>query len=913
MSLTRTLQRIGLALVALAVFAMPVAAQDEAGPPSDEQFLRGLAEMGLGDLILQIAKDPPGNPEEAAGLRDALIASYLPSLYNNQGVESFFDGVQMIVDYQNKMLAAEANADYWARPIWMADFGQLMLNGALPLVNQAGDFTLVGFPTSTQQRAVDVIVGNAFAQLSRADDEQFRLSAILRADPEFAVKYVNTGHWAQLKQYVDLNIPYYRTWAIVYLLNQPDDSRYFAAQVKAGVEPNTARANLIKRATVDIEGVIGRSDALQLPDDNLARAHALLGHLSIEQGEYDEAITHLDKAASYDEALPYTHLLVGMTRAKALQKAGKTDETVAVIERLRETEAAMNDPFAQVMLADRLFYIRYDQAMTLNDPEKQRPILADAFGVYDELIASDRLGQYKAGIRSFIEERYVDQVPPGVPADKLPPSLRFAKVRGLFNDAQGLEGDAMTAKYQEMIDAADEFLKSPDLSDAVKAQTMYYKGIAQLRTNQAGYALQTLIEVGEQFPESPFGQSAISIAVENIAKPLYANSPDNETIKRLYESALKVLIEKYPNTELAEVNTYFLAAFYRETEQYAKAVEAYTKVPRNHEAYVSAQYEKIACLGALWNDAPAGGAKAVQAQAVIPAVGDFVALADRAQAGLTGQRRQTVRQHAASALLLKATVLLESIDLPDDASRTIDQVEQSYPEIETIKPRILGLRIRVFQKRGEYDRAEQAILEYMRTNPDRAGPLALSVLKSLIDQIESLAAEESPDQAQITKLADVAVNLAENVVLPWADRQADVDEDQRLAYELIPAQAELAAGRRDAALKRFESIISKFGKKASTNIDVISGQAEASYQLDQYGKASRIFNRIIRHYQETGTAKDSNYWHSYMRVMQMVDAQSQGKNADIYLKIRNAERANPDLGGEPYKSTLRSLIDKHAP
>jgi len=266
----------------------------------------------------------------------------------------------------------------------------------------------------------------------------------------------------------------------------------------------------------------------------------------------------------------------------------------------------------------------------------------------------------------------------------------------------------------------------------------------------------------------------------------------------------------------------------------------------------------------------------------------------------------------ASALLLRASVMLESMKMTDQARQTIEQVERRFGDIEAIQPRILGLNIRIFQKAGQFDQAEQAILQYMQTDPDKAGPLALGVLKSLIDQVQSLSAQDAP-AAEINQLADVAVNLAEQVVLPWAEKQGDIDQDQRLAYELIPARALLAAGRHDQALQRFNAIVSKFGNSASNNIDVLRGQAEAQYQMNQFGPSSRLYNRIIRHYMEQGVAKDSTFWHSYMRVMQMVDARSQGKNPDIFLKIRNLKRANPSLGGDPYAAALNALIDKHAP
>ena len=435
-------------------------------------------------------------------------------------------------------------------------------------------------------------------------------------------------------------------------------------------------------------------------------------------------------------------------------------------------------------------------------------------------------------------------------------------------------------------------------------------GFSQLRAGQLGFAAQTMTNVGEQFPDLEWGERAIGIAVVNITKPLYQQSADNDVVKQLYERALTVLIEKYPNTELAQLSTYDLAALYRETGEYAKAVEMYGKMPKDHPAFLAGQFEKVACLGALWADAPAGSAKTAQAQGLLPVIGDYEMLAEAALRRGDADQRQQIRQNLASAKLLKASVLIESMKMASDAATIIDEVESDFGDIVSIKPRILGLRIRVFQIRGEYDKAEKALVEYMRTNRDKAGPLALAVLKSLIDQIEELS-ESDATAAEINKLADVAENLAEQIVLPWAQKQPDIDQQQRMAYDLIPAQAELAAGRAQDALNRYNEITKKYGKLATNNIDVLLGQAEAYYMLKQNGNASRIYNRIIKNYLEQNLAKDSAFWHSYMRVMQMVDAQSTGKNPEIFRNINNRMRTNPDLGGEPFSSVLRALLEKH--
>ena len=909
------LSRTAPLLLVAAALALPTpAAAQDANPADNEAFLRGLAEMGLDGLILKIAQAPPTNPEEAAGLRDALINAYLPVL-KRQSMDAYFDGVRMLQRYQSNLLGEPANRNYWARPVWMADFARLMMFSALPEATQAGDFALLGFPDADQRKAVDLVAGDAFQQLARADDEQLRLAAILRAEPDFEIDYINTGRWQQLKDYSDLNIPFYRAWAVVYLLTQADDGPYFAARQQEGESPASARAKLVKRATLDLDKVQANADALNLQEDTRARVHLLRGLLAIEQSRYDEALKELGTAGTFGDAEPYTKLLVDLARAKALQKSGKEAETRQLLDDLAGREFARANPLTQVLIADRRFFIKYDQALRMNDPERQRPVISEAFQAYDELLSSDRLGEYKGPITAYVEQRYKDQVPPGLPADQLPPTLRFAKVRGLVEQAENLLADERLeeakARQAEAIEACRAFLKTDDLPAGIRAQTKFYLGFMQLRAGQAGYALQTLVETAEEFPDQEWGEQAAQIAVVNLARPIYRAQPDNDAVKQLYERALKAAIEKYPSTELGRLSTYDLAAFYRETERYRDAVVAYGRVPRDHPAYVSAQYEKLACLGALWADAAAQERVAL-AQQIVPASRDFVDLAERALPDRSPEDQRRLREYMASAELLRASVLLETMNQPGDAAKVIEQVQRRFGQIESIKPRITGLNIRIYQKAGEYDKARQAILQYMQDEPEKAGPLAAGVLKSLIDQVEELSAAKAPPE-QINRLADVAVELAEQVALPWAGRQADMDVDQQIAYRLIPADALLAANRPTEALERYEQIVQKFGQTARNNIDVIMGMAESQYRLKQYAPASVAFNRIIKFYHENGTAKDSTYWHAYMRVMQMVDAESQGKNTDIFLRLRNLKRANPDFGGEPYKSVLNALLEKNAP
>ena len=402
---------------------------------------------------------------------------------------------------------------------------------------------------------------------------------------------------------------------------------------------------------------------------------------------------------------------------------------------------------------------------------------------------------------------------------------------------------------------------------------IFLAGRPEFRLPEPG--LQNFADIGEQ---------AIGIAVVTLGKPLYAHGKDNPTIQKLYVTALKVLLDKYPNTKLARLSTYDYAAYLRERDEYQQAVKAYDKVPENHPAYLSARYERLACLGAIWAQAPVEQ-KAVLATSLLRGVDDFNRLVSARLSRLSPARKKEIREDLANALLLNASVYIETTHQPRKAQKVIDEVTRRFSDLTELTPRITGLKIRIFQKQNKYDQAEAALKQYMRQAPTKAGPLALGVLQSLNTEIRD-AAESGASPAQLAKRAQVAVNLADSIVMPWVRTQKHTPQ-KMIAYELMPAQSLLAAQEYKQALQRFNSIVKTEGKVATKNVDVLQGQAESLFGLKRYAQAGQIYAKLIRDRQNRPVPLyDRVYWNAQMRFYQMMDAQAGDKpNSDIYRGI----------------------------
>ncbi len=896
-----------IAAACLCTLAPHAAAQTDDPAP---ELIRALVSNGMPEAAQALLQNPPQEPRLAEQVRDGLAEAYLPSLRGNP--DAFIRAIGDLVDYQQQMYDSPQARDHWARPKWGADLAQELIISVAPEMYLAGAFCTLGVPNEPQRRVVDLIAAEALDLCNQSENEYFDLQSTVRTREDFVSEFINTGRWDQLQQYVDLNIPYNRAWAIVYLLSQDNDGPWFADKP----DKDVARQGLIRQADTDLETAMRRARSMGLPADTLARIEMLQAHMAIYRTDYDQARQLAEQAAGRGAARPYTRFLARLAVAKAMHLAGLTDAAAGLLRTLGDHPAAAANPLRPVLVADRQYLILYDRAMAAGASDQKQQLIGEAFSVYVDLLNSDAIAQqWRGAVQQFIEDRYNRQVPPGIDASEMPGPVQLAAITSTFQAGERLRQQNQTeqanARYAEVVSMAETLLDREGLGAATEAEAMFYRGYAQLRSNQAGFAAQSLIELADRFPDRQRGEQAIQVALVSILQPLYDRQPDNATVQRLLINAYQTLFEKYPTIDLAALASYDYAAFLRQSERYADAVEAYARVPEGHEAYLNAQYERLACLGVLWQEATEAASVGEYAGRIVSAARTFIAAAEPQLDRLPPDRRDTIRRFLASARLLRISVQLETFNQTDQATQELREVREKYGDLEPIQSRLQSATIRVLQKQGKFDEAEAQLRQYMQREPEKAGQLALQVLQSINQQIKAM----DKDDPQVAVLAEVASNLARSIILPWA-RQQDFSVEQMIAYELMPARSLMAAGRWEPALQQFQGLIEQHGEAARNKIEVVEGMAECHFQLGTFAEASMRFNKLIAFLQQQGDYNNT-YWNAQTRATQIMDraAERDNKipNTRIFRRVRQLANRQPDLGGEPYAAELLRLQNKHAP
>ncbi len=895
-------------LLAVVPVAFAAAADKPVEPqrPTDADFYGALAAMGLDGAVELAAEQPVDDADEAVARRDALAAGYLAALRNDPA--RWRRGLGMVTGLHRRLLDHVDHDTDWRRPLWSTDLAQQLLVNALHDRDMAGTFAVLGYASPGQRDAVDRVASASADLLLEAEDDYFRLKTSLGRRADFNAQYVNTGKWQQVRDYADRNIPFYRAWAAVYLCTQPDDGPYFK-----GKNAKAERKRLLAAAANDAEALIDAANASQISNDAKARFRLVAALIEAQRGQHAQAQAHVDAALKLDKVTDLTTFQLRLARAKALHLAGKDKPAAQVLDALMKEPFVTGHPLHMVLVADRRFAMQIEATESMKNKNWRQKKVAESFAVYERLLKHPKMKPWADAVEPYVASRYAVQVPAGFDAGAMPANVRLAQVKQAFNRAERSrldgKGDKGRSDYASAARLSGALLAGKDLDRDQRAEAMFLHGLSQLRGGQAGLAAKALTDMAEQFPERVEGEQAMRIALLSVTGPLYRQSPDNPAVQQLHERAMGVLFAKYPGIDLAKLTRYDYAAFLRQCQRYDEAVKAYGRVKRDHPAYAESLYEKAACLGALWDASRSND----RAQAAVKAVDVFVAESGKAMRKRTGERAELLKRHTASAMLLKATVLIEGLDQPDAALKVVDLVEKRYPSLGDLKLRIGSLRIRVYQKLGEYAKADKALADVMRVDPARGGPLALSVLQSLNGEIRELARRPGAS-AQLDERVEIAVRLADKVVLPWAQRQAQFEPEQKLAFALMPAEALRSAGRHKAALARFEKMSQAYGEIAHKNLDVVTGSAECLYELKRYDDARKHYTTLIR-YAQSNDKYDATFWLAQARWYQMWDASLAGKaDARFYRAVdRLIKRYGATPPPEPHRSTLFKLRDKHRP
>lgn len=919
-SLLSTLAMLFLAGAGLGSSDAFAQTQIEGSDPTDAgAFIEGLAELELDAVIERLMVDPPEDPERAKAVRDALAGSWLAR--QSESSEQFLTALQRVLQYSEKLPRPGERGVFWAAPVWAADLGQNLLFRGLPGFQNAGDFVLFGVPTRGQLEATTRAAEATRSRLEDAENQFVQIQMTLRRQRDFVREYVNTGKWDRLTRYMELNVPYYRAWATAHLVAQDLDGAFFA-----GVEdPANRKARLLNAATSDVRALVARRDALPLNDDNLARLDILSAVLAVERGASEEAIDAAVRATRYNRATPYTVFLAKLARAKALHVGGKVDAAAELVETLRADQFTRSHPLRMVLVADRQFLLIRERAERLAEADAKAELLAEAFAVYERLLESDAASPWADALRGFVERRYQHQVPTWAEGDLLPPTVRFAAVRRDYQQADRLlkEGkhDQAMDKFKRVIEETAAMLEgdTPTMERDFEAEVRFFRATAMYRSGDSLSALDNYLLIADRFADHARGEQSMRIAYTNILRPSYVMKRDNPQLVAKMEQAFGILFEKYPTLTLTRTARYHYAAFLREQGRHIDAVAAYSELDRDHPNYFAARYEELVSRAALWQDPPELDPESDEPfpgnpEAVIRSASQFIELAERRVETGDPAVPDNIDQQLANAYLIRAQVMLQDQGKAGEAMEDVDHVAANFGDLEGMANRITAIRIRGLQQQGKFVEAERLLEDYMQRAPGRAAPLAAGVLKGLADEAQRRAAEG----AEVDPLVDAVVKLADTLVLPWARERAQrFTFPQKLAFELQPVEALMAAEDWQGVLDRVNRIVERYGDPAAGSLELVTAKAQAQYHLGQLNEAHENFTRIYRGLAETHAksggekAVSPQFWEAALFL-----ARTQEKLADGQTNPRIAsfiQRALQAYGPAPerYADPLNRLRAEH--
>ncbi len=873
----------------------------------DGQFIAGLAKFGLHDLVEHMIDHPPEAMEARGRLLKGLSREYLTATADfDHWTAAFERTTQFFAESLESLPPCHPN-----RVLWAGDYTQGLLFSVLPNRQQADLFVAYGLPTPDQRTAAAMVAGESLKRLRTASSEWATMQRMLPRQENFVTDYVNTGQWADLQDYSRLQLPLFTARAGFYVATQRDDGPYFA-DLPDDADPAAARQAVIGASLNEITRAIEAGQGAA----NITRAKMfrLRGNLRTMNGATEQALGDYDQAAGLETDNTSEAFVTDLARAKASQRAGRADDARQLAESLFDRPIASQNPLLMILAADRLALLTRAEAEKAADAETRSALINQSYEPYQRVLNHPDVAPWRDALESFLFARFADNVAGVEDLSDRPLMVRLAVGLQSVRNGQAARNRGASREagrlFERAISVLEPLIGGGELSKADQARALYHMGIAQFFSGKAGYAVNTFTELADQHPDNPLGERAIRIAIQ-IGSDLYAKLKSNPEqvgpAAELYETALNVLMARYPAIDLARTNTYALAALLRERQRWADAVEAYDNVPPNHRFYVESLYEKLVCVSSTWDQATGARREALGRQVLAGAEKFLTAAAGVAR---SSDRHDRIQRYQALTTVTRADVLTESMDQPDRALELLEGLDEKYPDLWAgLKSDVMRIRVRAYQRQGEFAKAQTLIRTLMTEEPNLAGPLVLGMLKSL--NAEIAGAREANQTDRINQLASIAVTLS-NMLVDWAKTQDPFagDEEKMLAFELMQAQALAAAGRYEEAAKHFDRLYQT--PAGQRNALVMAGLADALFHLEQDARSAKLYNKLIEYEQRKGTRTDT-FWQAQVRLYTMRHRADDKKDLKIYTGISNLQRKAPDLGGEPYRTELLRLKELNDP
>jgi hypothetical protein len=842
----------------------------------EEQFLRGLVELGLREVLEHyLATHPPADEVQAARYELAVARMRLaePGLTATERLA----GIEALLDRRAALL--RDHPDDPRRVHWLVDQADDLLYRLLPF-DGSGLHALFGLPTEARRARAVRVATEVEALTTEAATDVERAILDLERRPGFASDVAARLERRRLDEDERRRrIPFLRAAGAVLRARLVPDA------------PEATRERL-ELALELLEPLSGpdRSPSL-VRQVRLYRGLALLGLDDPAAARPELEAVGADEAAARGE-----QLAARLGAVDVIARGSGAEAALAELDALAADPVVRDSLFARLLVVDRRFRLRRDAALA-GDASRRGPALAAAFAEYTSLL--DELDLPAARRRQIVYDRLVRAASDELDAADLPPIVLVARA------------DHRSRREEDRADAIETLrglLDAGGLSRDDRVAALMALAAALRLDGRPLEAVATYLAVAEDHPTDDRAERAVERAAA-IAWRAYGQAPGVTAVREAARWALAVLVERYPN--LPTIDRWRAAAGQLAFAEgrLDDAVGLLDAVAPDAPEWLDARFTAARAARAR-AEAAEGAARltrADEAAAVIERVREHLGAAVATAADET--RAARLRRYLA-ALRVDAAALHVVRGRPEAAIEALAGIEDDPGAGAAVIAEALRLRIDAFRAAERPAEAQEAVRRYLESEPDAAHRVIVPMMSAIEREVTArldLSRDEEAVEIARRELAPLADLLA-----AWLDepgRGADLEPEPRLAAELRIADA----WRLSEQWRRALPVYDRIAAARPSAIQVQLGRAECLFGLggDRLADAMAIYRRIAA----AGTGEDVRrapiYWQAQLRMLQILDRS--GRNTErIVPRIERLRREDEALGGERFRRKFEQLQNRHA-
>lgn len=644
------LMLIAMPVVAAVVLALPATAQMKALRNGDDQYIQGLRDQGMSDLLERFSEtDPPEDPIARLALdislNEFIASDLLARATQASQTQQFAEANQLFQDSRKtfeELLAAQRkliadHPDDERMPIWQTDFAEMLIDQYLPRYyqNVAWHYEF-GQASEEQKEAFESAMVEALQVTSEAIYRLDVLTSRVGADAALRPKLEEMQIWFKSRDYTSINTPYWYAHAAHSVSLLPDDHEYFTVGNKVrGQKPTPKEEKDRLRGKVFDACTTG---ALPTDERTKITASLLAGRTLVRSSDIDDIDDGVELLESVIAGSPNTYhgYLATLGKAYGRYNGGELKITETILNGMGSHNFVKSDSsvVSRLLAADLLFRILTEAAK--GDPAK----IAEAYEkAYIPLIDNDDDPRFK----QVLFTRWAESVGDDVDPMSLPATVRMGIGEQLTSLGGGLaqaavqasnqkpaipaeverwktQVEAQVAEAKKMLDRAVVF-NTTLTGEEMEAGPLLARGLFNLGTNTYWLAelekallenkaligwqpyfkvCKIWLELAVRVPEAAKAEEALSYSIGLLLPmdiALNKESIRESEVRAVYKQAFELINERWPQAPAAQNNRLF-AGFhlYEKAGDLEQAAKVYGALPSTHQDYFQAKRQMIYAL-----------------------------------------------------------------------------------------------------------------------------------------------------------------------------------------------------------------------------------------------------------------------------------------------------------------------------